>query len=514
MNADVVVIGAGQNGLAAACLLARSGRKVVVLEARDRIGGLAGGEEFHPGYRTTGLLHDQGLLSRPLLEELRLEAHGLTIRSDAPKVLALESGGDGLLLDRDPERAAGELSRRSKPDVEAYRNWREFVTRVGPPIRALLSNPPSRPLPDRLSGWFDLFSTGLSLRRLARNDLHDLMRIAPMCLADLLKERFQDSRLHVALAAPVLSVSRDGPWAPGTAIRLLLQDCADGRWLAGGPAALIAALERACVAAGVEIRTGARAAAIRLVNGSARGVELSSGASIEAPVVFSSADPRSTFLSLVPPLQLPVPLHDRIRTWRSLGYTARVDLALAGALEFRGREGISIEAAVTSTDLDGLERAHDAAKYRSVAEPPALEIRVPSIADPDLAPPGHHVVSILAWSAPRELEGGWTHDARNRLLESVLAELGRFSVGLDHRLVASRVRSPAEIENEFLLAGGHLHHGEMSLDQMLFMRPNHLCSRYQTPLSGLYVCGSSTHPGGGLNVMPGVLAARELLKRP
>jgi phytoene dehydrogenase-like protein len=506
---DAIVIGAGQNGLAAAACLAGAGRRVLVLERRETIGGLCGAVEFHPGYRVPGILHDDGLLEPRVAAKLGLERHGLAFR-DAPPIFLAAANGHGMLLDRDPARAAGEIGAHSRRDAGAYARYRAFLARLRPLVADLMTTPPPPLSPATAGDLWRIAQKGLKLWRLGRRDTLELMRVAPMCVADFLNEQFETPLLVAGLAAPAVIATWAGPWSAGTNTNLLLAEAAPGRHLAGGPAALVAALERAARAAGAAIRTGpgAEVAAIRVEDQRAIGVTLASGERLDAGVVIASCDPKRTFLELIAPGTLPIRIEQEFRRIRMRGTAAKVHLALDGPLELAARPGQLLERIrIGGGHVDDLERAFDAVKYREASASPHLEIRVPSVADATLAPPGHHVVSILASYAPHDLAGGWTEARRAALLAAVLTTLERHAPELRRRLVASEVLTPADLESRYALTGGQLHHGEPALDQLLVLRPAPSAARYATSVRGLYLGGSGSHGGGGVNCAAGALAA-------
>ncbi|MES1244294.1 MAG: NAD(P)/FAD-dependent oxidoreductase [Acidobacteriota bacterium] len=506
--ADVIVIGAGPNGLAAAAKLAGAGRKVVVLERADAPGGLSARREFHPGYAVAGLLHDEALVPRAIAEKLGLSRHGLAFRK-APATYIAEAGGPGILLSGETGEAAEAIGQRSKHDAESYRDLRAFLGRITPIFAALLAEAPPSISPKSAGDFWQIARHGLSAFRISRKDLIELARVAPMCVADYLNERFETPLLVEALAAPAVESTWSGPWSAGTMTNFLLRECAGGESLAGGPPALITALLAACRAAGAEVRTGAEVTRIRLDRGKTVGVTLASGETIDAPVVLSSADPKRTLLKLLAPGTLPLRIEDEARRVRSRGSAAKIHLALSGPLEIGNGQHEAIR--IGGGHVDDLERAFDAIKYRRFSERPHLEIRVPTVADPSLAPAGHQVVSILASFAPSTLEGGWTPEARESLGDAVLAVLEKHAPGVRSRVVAREVLTPADLETTFALTGGQLHHGELALDQLLMMRPVPSAPRYQTTVPGLFLGGSGSHPGGGVRPTAGLLAAEAVL---
>ena len=511
MGFDIIVIGAGPNGLAAASRLATAGRKVVVLERAEAPGGLSAKREFHPGYSVPGLLHDEALVPRAIAERLGLPKHGLSFRK-APATYIAEKNGPGILLPSDDSGAAEAIGQRSQHDAESYRRLRAFLGRITPVISAMLADAPPVLTPGSVGDFWQIARRGLALLKVSRQDLIELARTTPMCVADFLNERFETPLLVEALAAPAVASTWSGPWSAGTVTNFLLRECAGGEALAGGPPALIAALLAAARAAGAELRTGAEVQRIRLDRGKVAGVTLASGETIDAPVVLSSADPKRTMLKLLAPGALPLKIEEEFHRLRSRGSAAKIHLALSGPLELSGSNGRLDEAIrIGGGHVDDLERAYDAIKYRQFSERPNLEIRVPTVADPSLAPAGHHVVSILASFAPYKLEGGWTAEARERLGDAVITVLEQHAPDVRQRIVAREALTPADLETHFALTGGQLHHGELALDQLLVMRPSPSAARYKTVIPGLFLGGSGSHPGGGVRPTAGVLAAEAVL---
>ena len=503
---DVIVIGAGHNGLTTAALLAKSGRKVLILERRKVVGGLAASEEFHPGYRNAGLLHDTTGVRRHVVEELQLEKHGLRMRGHRPDVLALGNDGESLLVRGETEPAASEIGRVSKKDEANYREYHAFIDRIRPVLRQFLDRPPMDLVNVETIGLRDALGRALRLRRLGRRDMMELLRLPPMCVADWLDERFETDLLKSALALPAVAGTFMGPRSPGSNMNLLLWEGAAGPGVVGGGPALVAALEQAARAAGAEIRTDAAVERILVDSGKVRGVAIEKGEEVRAPAVAASCDPKHTFLELLPSGAIPYRLAHRIRGFRTRGTTAQVLLALSAPPAFAARNDERIEFARTGAGLLEIERAFDAVKYRTIAETPILDIHVPTIAAPDLAPQGHAVVSILVHFVPQELEPTWNEAERERLGDRVVAILERHAPGVTSKVVAGEVLVPTDLEDRYGTTGGHIHHGEHALDQLL-IRPVPDCVRYATLLHGLYLCGSGSHPGGNLSCAPGSLAA-------
>ncbi len=506
---DVVVIGAGHNGLAAAALLAKGGRKTLVVERREVVGGLAASEEFHPGYRSAGVLHDTSAVRPWVVEALELKRHGLALREEAPPVFVPERQGDGLLLWRDPGKAAVELT---AADGARYVEYRAFLARLAPVFRRLTDRPPADLAEPGFRGALQLGRAALALRRLGKSAMLEVMRILPASAADWLGEWFEAELLKAALAAPAIWATWTGPRSPGTTANLLLAETTAGPPVAGGPAALTAALETAARAGGVEIRSGAGVERLMMQNGAVTGVRLEGGEEVGAAAVLASCDPRSLFLRLLPPGALPGRLRRDIGNFRARGTTAKIHLALSGYPDLAGRPGLLAESIRIGESLEEQERAFDAVKYRRFSARPVLDVQVPTLETPELAPAGHHVFSILVHFAPYDLEKGWSEEQKERLLQAVMAVLSRYAPGLEDLVVGREVLSPVDLESRYGVSGGHVHHGEHATDQLV-VRPTPECARYATPFAGLYLCGSGSHPGGGLTCAPGALGARAVLAR-
>ncbi len=507
---DVIVIGAGHNGLTAGATLARHGRRVLVLERRGVLGGLAAGEEFHPGYRTTGLLHDTTAVRKSVIRDLELERYGLVTAADPPRVFVPQLEGRGLLLASDAREAFDELFLISPHDARRYTEYREFIGRVRVFVADFFSRTPPSLESLNHGGPLALWREALGFRRLGRRDMLELLRIVPMSVADWLDEWFESDELKSLLAGRALLGSFAGPRSPGTAAALLIDACLARPAIVGGPQALVDALTRAASAHGVELRTEADVQRIRVAARRVTGVTLMGGETIDAPIVAATCDPRRTVLHLLAARDVPHTFAQRIRSFRVRGTVAKVHLALSGPLRFASRPDEAFEHIHIAGGLDDMERAFDAAKYRRCSETPLLDIHVPTVSQPALAPEGHCVVSILAHHAPYDLDGGWTFQQRKDLGHAVVDTLERFAPGVKDSIVAREVLTPDDLENRYGLSGGHVFHGEHALDQRL-ARPTPESAHYATPIAGLYFCGSGSHPGGGITCAPGTLAAAAIL---
>ncbi len=496
---DVIVIGAGHNGLTTATTLARAGRSVLVVEARDTVGGLAGAHAFGDGHALRILQDTRGVRSS-VVRDLELEKHGLRMRETAPDVLALGAPGESLVLHGEREAAVRALAARSQHDAHSYAALLDFSARTRAALRTFLDEPPVDVLDVQSAGSLDLLRRALRVRTVGRRDLLELLRQPPMSVADALDERFELDLLKAALALPIVSFDFTGPRSPGTQASFLFDLAAAGPGVVGGGPALIAALESAATAAGATIRCAARVERIR-VDGRVRGVRLTDGEEIDAPVVAASCHPAATFLSLMPPRSMPFRLLHRIQRFRTRGTAAVVAFAMRGRPRFTTQPDADIEFVRIGADLNALERAFDAVKYERLPEQPALQIHLSEDGNSGT------VLSVLVHAVPYTLVGGWTEARREQLADRVQESVAAHCIDFD---VASRALwAPPDLDDRFALPQGNLRHGEHALDQIL-VRPVPECSRYATPIAGLFLCGSGSHPGGGITCAPGALAARAI----
>lgn len=505
MNYDTIIIGAGHNGLTAAGLLARTEQRVLVLERREIVGGVAAAEEFCPGYRSAGLLADTSCVWPHVVQRLHLDRYGLRRAAQPPAVLAAQTSGPGLLISPDPDRTAAELRSFSPRDAEALAHLHALIQRVRPVVESVLNTPPPSPADLRPGNLLGLLGRLVKVRRLGARDLAELARIKPMCVADWLDEWFETDLLKGALALPAVRGVFAGPRSPGTAALLLLSLCTRHGAIAGGPAALVAALEASARDAGVAIRTGCAVERISIERGRVCGVVLAGGEQIAAERVVAACNPKHALLDLVEPGRLSHRCAERMRQVRSRGLTAVLRLALRGPLTLSGRDE-PCEFACIAPGLEEIERAFDAVKYGTFSERPVLEIHVPSVSDDSLAPAGDSAVSILVHYAPHALDGWWDDRQRDVLQRAVLRVLAPYVDDLTDRIAGSELLTPVDLEARYGLAGGHLYHGEHALDQ-LAIRPTLDCARYATPIAGLYLASGGCYPGGGITCVPGALAA-------
>ncbi len=519
---DAIVIGAGHNGLTAAAYLARAGQTVLVLERRNVLGGSLVTEEIAPGFKVDTCVH-RGQLAAEVVRDLALGRHGLEPLPGVASLFSPQPDGRGLWLSADPVATRDSLERFSAADAG---RWAAFVTlmkRIAGVLREVdaLAMPP---LPDIPAAELPaLGRLALHWRGLGKADMMEVLRVLPMSAAELLNEWFEADALKGVLGALGVQGLLQGPLSAGTAFLMLHQWVNhDGPFKAtarGGVGQITAALASAARAAGAQVRTGAEVAHILVRDGRALGVALTGGEEVRARYVVSAADPKRTLLGLVDPAELDPTFAHAVEHVKMRGAWAKVNLALAGlptfsALSADGAAGLAPLRGVISVgpSLSYLERAYDDAKYGRLSEHPHLEVTVPSLADPTLAPAGQHVMSIWAQYAPYHLKEGEWETKRELLGDRVIETLSEYAPDLKSLILHRQVLTPLDLERTYGLTEGNVYHGEMLLDQILFMRPVPGWAQYRTPIAGLYLCGPGTHPGGGVSGRPGRHAARQVLK--
>jgi phytoene dehydrogenase-like protein len=517
----VVIIGGGPNGLVAAYYLAKAGLKPLVLERRKIIGGLAVTEEFHRGFKAPTLMHSVGPLIPGLLDDLQLERHGLSLITPEVRVFAPLPDGRSVTIFNDSARTARELAAVSAHDAKAYPDFVASFAAIGKVIAPLISmTPPSISEPTKGELW-NLGKLGLKFRGLSRKNAFRLLRWGPMAVADLASEWFENETLRAIVAARGIYGAFAGPWSAGTSASLLLQAAFDGSAIASalfvkrGIGGFTEALAKAATTAGAQIRTGSGVQRIAVKGGKAISVITDAGEEIPAAAIVSNVDPKTTYLQLLDVADLDPDFRFRIGNYRSTGAAAKVNLALGGLPAFNGvKDPASLAGRIhIGPEIDHIERAFDAAKYGDFSEHPYLDVTIPSLTDPSLAPGGAHVMSIHVQYAPYKLRGVADWNARrDELGDAVVRTLSAYAPNIARLIQARQVLTPVDLEKTYGLGGGHLLHGEPALDQLFTFRPMLGWAQYRTPIKGLYLCGSGTHPGGGITGAPGTNAAREIVK--
>ncbi|MEZ5291547.1 MAG: NAD(P)/FAD-dependent oxidoreductase [Vicinamibacterales bacterium] len=513
-----VVIGGGVNGLVCATLLARGGRKVVLVERRDEVGGAAVTRTIAPGFRVPAAAHDVGPLDGALAQALDLGDAGLEFVPREAWLTALDGRGRATTLWHDVTRASDALRTSSPSDADRWPAFVQTRTKLGRVVASVFPfTPPSIDEPAPRELW-RLLQTARQFRALGPADAYRLLRWGPMPVADLVAEHVETPHVAAALAAHGVLGSMLGPWSAGSGLLFLLHaanDAAGDRrlvWPRGGPGALSAALRQLAERAGVTVELGVPVSEVVSDRGAAKAVTLADGRRIDAAAVVSAIDPVSTF-ALCDPMALPSEFRWRARHYRAAGTLAKVNLALSAMPVVPGADREQLATRIRmAPDVDFMERAFDHAKYGEYSPEPWLEALIPTVADPSLAPAGAHVMSIYAQYAPRTLAAGPWDAARGPFLDTVLGVLDRYVPGIRSLIVEAEVLTPADLEREWGMTGGHIHHGELALDQLFTMRPLLGWSQYRTPIAGLWLCGAGTHPGLGLTGGSGANAAREILR--
>ncbi len=520
---EAIIIGGGHNGLVTAAYLAKAGLKVLLLEKRPLLGGVGVSEEFYPGFHVDTILHNAGLFRPQIVRDLFLKMHNFDWLYIDPVVFAPLPDGNHLTLWRDTERTAAEIGRFSANDKEQFIQYSQMMAKYTEFLESALGRTPpnlSQPTASNLSPWLGV---GKNVLGLGGKDLYGLLRMLPMSLEEFLSEWFENEVVQGVLAVPGITCLQQGPMSGGTAFNLLyhhlgqhLSGVASLGIAKGGINGLTKTLATAAQGFGVTIRESSLVMKVMVKNGRSTGIVLESGEEIEAPIIVSGANPRLTFTQLVDPLELDVSFLRAVRNIKYRGSVAKVNLALSGLPTFTalpdGDTNLLHGRIQISPSLIYLEKAYDAAKYGRFSEQPYLDIRIPSLADPSLAPAGQHVMSIQMQYAPYQLrESDWAAQ-KETLTQTILDTLGQYAPDIHDHILHIQTLTPADLESQYGLADGSIYHGQMMLDQLLFMRPVPGWGYYRTPIAGLYLNGAGAHPGGGITGEPGRLAAQEILK--
>jgi len=517
---DVVVIGGGHNGLTTAAYLARAGRSVLVLERRHVLGGAAVTEEVFPGFRFSVCSYVVSLLRPEIIRELDLPRHGLEILPLDGTFTPMPNG-NYLWRVNDHAKTRREIARHSKLDAEAYDEYGRAMVEMGRFVKPILSMLPPDPTSLDPRGLGQLLFLLRRFQRLSRQDQYNQIQLMTMSAVDFLDQWFETDVLKATMSASGIIGTFLGVRSPGTAYVLLHHymgeiDGAFRSWgfARGGTGAISLAIAGAARQAGVEIRAETEVAKILVRDGRAAGVVLKNGDEITANLVVSSLDPRLTFRRLLEADQLPGDFLEDVDRYKFRGSSAKVNLALDALPDFTALPGTGphLRGAISiSPSVDYMERAFDEAKYGHFSRRPYMDIVIPSLTDPSVAPPGQHVMSCFVQYAPYHLADGTWDDQREAFGDTVVDTLAEYAPNIRNIIRHRQVVTPLDLEREWSLSEGNIFQGELTLEQLFFLRPAPGWAQYRTPISNLYMCGSATHPGGGIMGAPGRNAAMKIL---
>ena len=522
---DAIIIGAGHNGLVTAGYLARAGLRVVVLENRHMVGGACVTEEIFPGFKFSTTSYLCSLLQEKVTRDLELAKFGFSVCPKDPAFFSPFPDGRYLIMGSDTAQTCREIARFSARDAERYPQYEEHVERLVRFVEPLLLETPPGIAARGFGDWQKLASLGRRVIKMPPEEVVGHLHILSQSVKDFLDPWFESEALKVALATDGVIGTKGGPYTPGTAYVLLHHVMGGvggkrGLWgfVRGGMGGVTQAMAASAQSAGVEIRTGARVAKILAKAGRAYGVALTSGEEIRAHVVASNADPKVTFLKLLEESELPADFFAAIRAFKIEGVSMKINLALDGLPDFTCLPGSDLAPHHKTTihicpTLEYIERAYDDSKYGRPSARPMLEITIPTTYDHTLAPPGKHVMNIFLQYTPytlsKEVAASW-HAIKETYADRVMDMIEEYAPGFNSRVLHRHVLSPLDLEEEYGMTGGNIFHGEMSVDQLFFLRPAPGWAQYRTPIRGLYLCGSGAHPGGGVMGAPGHNSAREI----
>jgi phytoene dehydrogenase-like protein len=520
MKYDAIVIGGGHNGLTAAAYLARAGRKVLVLERRHLVGGAAVTEEVFPGFKFSVCSYVVSLLRPEIIRDLDLPRHGLEILPLDGTFTPMPNG-DYLWRVNDHAKTRREIARHSRVDAEAYDEYAKAMVEMARFVKPTLNMTPPDPASLHPRELMKLMFLGRRFSTLADTDRYNLIQLMTMSAADFLDQWFETDVLKATMSASGIIGTFLGVRSPGTAYVLLHHymgeiDGAFRSWgfARGGTGAISNAIASAAREAGVDIRTSAAVAHIDAANGQARGVVLANGDELSADLVLSSVDPNLTFLKFLDAKELPGDFLDEVRRYRYRGSSGKVNLALDALPNFTclPGEGPHLRGALSiSPSVNYMERAYDDAKYGAFSRRPYIDMVIPTLTDPSVAPPGKHVLSCFVQYAPYALANGTWDEQREAFGDAVIQTLSEYAPNLRNVILHRQVLTPLDLEREFGLTEGNIFQGELTLEQLFFARPVPGWAQYKTPIRNLWMCGSATHPGGGIMGAPGRNAALRIL---
>jgi phytoene dehydrogenase-like protein len=518
---DVIVIGGGHNGLVNAAYLARAGKRVLVLERRHVLGGAAVTEEVFPGFKFSVCSYVVSLLRPEIIRELDLPRHGLEILPLDGTFTPMPDG-DYLWRVNDHAKTRREIARHSRLDAEAYDEYGKAMIEMAHFVKPIMNMTPPDPASLNPKGLLDLLGMGRRFQKLALDDKYNQVQLMTMSAVDFLDQWFETDVLKATMSASGIIGTFLGVRSPGTAYVLLHHymgeiDGAFRSWglSRGGTGAISNAIGDAAREAGAEIRTEAPIAKIILKHGQAKGVVLENGDEVYTDIVSSSVDPRLTFMKMIGEEHLPTDFVDDIKRYKFRGSSGKVNLALDALPDFKCMPGPGphLRGAVSfSPSVEYMERAYDDAKYGRYSRRPYIDMVIPTLTDPSIAPPGKHIMSCFVQYAPYNLKEGSWDDKREEFGDTVIETIAEHAPNIRDIILHRQVLTPLDLEREFGLSEGNIFQGELTLEQLFFLRPAPGWAQYRSPIRNLYMCGSATHPGGGIMGASGRNAAMEILK--
>jgi phytoene dehydrogenase-like protein len=521
---DAVVIGAGHNGLTAAAYLARGGLSTLVLERRDLVGGCCVTEEIAPGCRVSTTSYIASMLRPEVIEDLRLADFGLRMIPCDPAIQVPFPDGHVLPWWADRDRAQAEFSKISAKDAARFVQIDDQLKGLARYLQPFFLEPPPEIQTGSVSGWFDLLRLGKRFRNISNYEVSQLVAFLTGSLGEFLDNTYESSKIKTMFLANNVYGKHGGPYQPGTAIGLLFHLLSGGEHqvqgfyghVMGGMGSITQALAASGRKLGVEIRTSAPVSRIESRNGRARGVVLEDGTEIRARVILSNADPKRTFLGMVPAGELPEDFLHAIGSLKMDGPCAKVNLVLSEEPRFTGTP--DTHTALERTfftlvpSLEFAERCYDIAKFGDIPEQLWVDCVVSSNADTSLAPAGKHIMTCFVQYVPYRLRQGAWDDYRELLGDRVIGKIAEYAPNVPGSIIARQVLTPLDLERTYGLTEGNIFHGDLRLEQLFFMRPVPGWSQYRTPIDGLYLCGAGAHPGGGVTGAPGHNAAHQVLR--
>ena len=521
MRYDAVIIGGGHNGLTCAAYLARAGKKVVVLERRPVLGGAAVTEEVFPGFKFSVCSYVVSLLRPEIIRELDLPSHGMELLPLDGTFTPMPNG-DYLWRVNDHDKTRREIARHSRLDAEAYDEYGRAMIEMGRFAKPILGMTPPDPTSLDPRGLLELLSIGRRFRAMRFHDRVNQVQLLTMSAVDFLDQWFETDVLKATMSASGIIGTFLGVRSPGTAYVLLHHYMGeiDGSFRSwglsrGGTGAVSNAIAAAARAFGAEVRTEAPVTRIVIKNGAATGVALANGDEIAADRVISSVDPHNTFVKFIDAKELPAEFVEGVRRYKYRGSSGKVNLALDGLPDFRCLPGAGphLRGAISiSPAVDYMEQAYDDAKYGRFSRRPYIDMVIPSLTDPSVAPPGKHVMSCFVQYAPYHLKDGTWDEQRDAFGDTVIETLSEYAPNIKNLILHRQVLTPLDLEREWGLTEGNIFQGELTLEQLFFLRPVPGWAQYTTPVDRLFMCGSATHPGGGIMGAPGRNAAMRVLK--